>query len=83
MQRAWHGRRDLEITICVALGLLVAAGVVGVLVGAAIGAVAVLLVRTERLVKSAVPRLAALPRPACGVALKFDPGAPRDPLAKV
>ena len=49
--------------------LLAVAGVVGVLVTAAIVAVVVLLVRTERLVKSAVPRLAALPCPACGVAI--------------
>ncbi len=49
--------------------LLAAAGVVGALVAAAIGAVVVLLVRTERLVKSVVPRLAALPCPRCGVAV--------------
>jgi hypothetical protein len=110
--------------------LLAAAGVVGALVLAAIAAVTVLLVRTERLVKSAAPRLAALPChrcgvaigaagaaaagaardeelrglreharthglrlridphwrfpcPACGAALKFDPGATRAPLTKV
>ena len=49
--------------------LLAAAGVVGALVLAAIAAVTVLLVRTERLVKSAPPRLAALPGPRCGVAI--------------
>jgi predicted RNA-binding Zn-ribbon protein involved in translation (DUF1610 family) len=110
--------------------LLAAAGVVGALVLAAIIAVTVLLVRTERLVKSAAPRLIALPCPrcgvaigaagataaaaardeqvrklreharenrlllridphwrflcpACGAALKFDPGAARDPLTEV
>jgi predicted RNA-binding Zn-ribbon protein involved in translation (DUF1610 family) len=46
-----------------------AAAVVGVLVNAAIAAVVVVLVRTERLVKSAASRLAALPCPACGVAI--------------
>ncbi|HLK88806.1 MAG TPA: hypothetical protein VKZ18_02870 [Polyangia bacterium] len=53
--------------------LLAAAGVVGVLVGAAIAAVVVLLYRTERLVK----------RVACRGALKFDRGAERAPSPKV
>lgn len=46
--------------------LLTVAGVAGALVTAAVAGVVVLLVRTERLVKSAVPRLAILPCPACG-----------------
>ena len=49
--------------------LLAAAGVVGALVLAAIVAVTVLLVRTERLVERATPRLAALACPRCGVAI--------------
>jgi hypothetical protein len=49
--------------------LLAAAGAVGALVVAAIVAVAVLLVRTERLVESAASRLAALACPCCGVAI--------------
>jgi predicted RNA-binding Zn-ribbon protein involved in translation (DUF1610 family) len=49
--------------------LLAAAGAVGALLVAAIVAVGVLLVRTERLVKSAAPRLATLPCPSCGVAI--------------
>lgn len=53
--------------------LLAAASVVGVLVGAAIAAVVVLLYRTERLVK----------RVACRGALKFHRGAGRSRLTKV
>lgn len=49
--------------------LLTVAGIVGALVTAAVVGMLVLLVRTERLVKSAVPRLAILPCPACGAAI--------------
>ncbi|HEY4394820.1 MAG TPA: hypothetical protein VGP64_12190 [Polyangia bacterium] len=49
--------------------LFAAAGVVGALVVAAIVAVTVLLVRTERLVESAATRLGALACPCCGVAI--------------
>jgi predicted RNA-binding Zn-ribbon protein involved in translation (DUF1610 family) len=107
-------------------------GVIAALVAAGVGAVIVMLMRTERLVEIAVPRLASIPCPACGVeiglatasaveaerraeaqrhweeakekgfvlrrrvdpywrfpcpacgvALKFDPGEPRDALTKV
>ena len=49
--------------------ILGAAAAVAALVLAAIAAVTVLLVRTERLVKSAATRLADLPCPRCGVVI--------------
>lgn len=55
--------------------LSVVGTVVGVLVVAAIVAWAVLLVQTERQVKSAAPRLGAMPCPRCGVAIGAGPAA--------
>jgi hypothetical protein len=55
--------------------LMIFAAMVGVPVVATIGVVFALLGRTERLMRSAQPRLAALPCPRCGVAIGADGAA--------